>query len=144
MSKEKTSTYRYIILISAAFFVLFLMLSSSIVFKENLFSLLYPKPINYAATENFPDLNDDGKINVFDLGIFANCYWENLQGNTWPQKCDINLDGDVNVFDLGQLAAMYGVSNNITITPSKTASPINKPSVTQNPPLSPTPQALNQ
>ncbi len=52
------------------------------------------------------DANNDGKVNVSDLGILATNYGA-LVGATWSTG-DFNGDGKVNVSDLGILATNYG------------------------------------
>jgi len=54
------------------------------------------------------DLNDDGSVNVIDLGIMAS-YYGTLSGAT-RQQGDLNGDGIVDVIDLGILSVNYGVS----------------------------------
>ncbi|NLE28784.1 MAG: hypothetical protein GX629_03830, partial [Phycisphaerae bacterium] len=54
------------------------------------------------------DANEDGKVDVGDLGILAANYGMS-EGATWQQG-DFNEDGKVDVGDLGILAANYGSS----------------------------------
>ncbi|NLE28992.1 MAG: hypothetical protein GX629_04905, partial [Phycisphaerae bacterium] len=61
------------------------------------------------------DANEDGKVNVGDLGILAANYGRDLQAqgvdpSLWWSLGDFNDDGKVNVGDLGILAANYGSS----------------------------------
>ena len=61
------------------------------------------------------DANEDGVVNVGDLGILAANYGRDLQAQGVPQAQwwglgDFNEDGMVNVGDLGILAANYGSS----------------------------------
>jgi hypothetical protein len=62
------------------------------------------------------DANDDGTVNVGDLGALATAYGA-TSGATWTQG-DFTGDGAVNVGDLGQLATNYG--NTLTGLPSST------------------------
>ncbi len=48
------------------------------------------------------DLNNDGKVNIFDLGIFLNKY------GTHTTTGDLNHDNVVNIFDLGIFLSKYG------------------------------------
>ncbi len=48
------------------------------------------------------DLNNDGKVNIFDLGIFLNHY------GTHTSSGDLNHDNVVNIFDLGIFLSKYG------------------------------------
>ena len=64
------------------------------------------------------DANDDGKVDVADLGALATSY-NTPSGATWAQG-DFSGDGAVGVADLGQLATNYG--NSLTGLPSSTQS----------------------
>jgi len=55
------------------------------------------------------DANDDGRVDVGDLGILAANYGTN-SGAAWTQG-DFNYDGKVDVGDLGILAANYGMGS---------------------------------
>src|SRR6266513_3383292 len=57
-----------------------------------------------------PDLNNDGTVNVSDLGIMLSNW-----GKTTKPPADINQDGIVNVSDLGVLLSNWGKT--ITGTP---------------------------
>lgn len=61
-------------------------------------------PIPYSA-----DINGDGRVNVFDLGILAAYYGKNITdvSSALERASDINQDGAVNVFDLGILISQY-------------------------------------
>jgi len=54
------------------------------------------------------DTNDDGRVDVVDLGNLASNYGA-ASGKTWAQG-DSNLDGAVDVTDLGNLASNFGSS----------------------------------
>jgi hypothetical protein len=63
----------------------------------------------FSTGEPLPgDANNDGVVNVGDLGILAGNYGT-LTGATWEMG-DFNGDGAVNVGDLGILAGNYGSS----------------------------------
>jgi hypothetical protein len=70
--------------------------------------------VNFNVTRIPGDANDDGNVDVGDLGIIAANYGQS--GKAWHQG-DFNGDGKVDVGDLGILAAHYGVgmSNSSTI-----------------------------
>ena len=51
------------------------------------------------------DANNDGRVDVFDLGLLANHY---ASADAWWTDGDFNLDGVVDVFDLAVLANAYG------------------------------------
>lgn len=61
------------------------------------------------------DVSGDGRVDVFDLGIFAGNYGtvgitsENL---SQLRLCDLRQDGKIDVFDLGILAGVYGDTYN--------------------------------
>jgi hypothetical protein len=65
------------------------------------------------------DANDDGKVDVSDLGILAANYGR-TSGATWGQG-DFNGDGKVDVSDLGILAAHYGAGTGSTLDFNKDA-----------------------
>lgn len=59
------------------------------------------------------DVNGDGTVNVFDLGIFAANYGTTNIGSSASSTLrlsDMNNDGSVNVFDLGIFAGRYGTT----------------------------------
>lgn len=69
-------------------------------------------PINRTIIrQGLADINADGIVNIFDLGIFAGNYGrENIQISD-PRNVrmsDMNQDGRVNIFDLGIFAGRYG------------------------------------
>ncbi len=69
---------------------------------------LYIDDVSFAPAQiKIPgDANNDGKVNVSDLGILATNYGM-TGGATW-EKGDFNNDQKVNVSDLGILATNYG------------------------------------
>jgi hypothetical protein len=73
------------------------------------------------------DANDDGKVDVGDLGILAANYGL-MSDATWA-KGDFNGDGKVDVGDLGILAANYGTgssSSDFTVDYAKVFSCLNE------------------
>jgi hypothetical protein len=57
------------------------------------------------VVDNCPaDINQDGKINIFDYGILAKNFFSNNPDNP---RADINKDGKVNIFDYGILAKNF-------------------------------------
>ncbi|NTV30999.1 hypothetical protein HGA91_03420 [candidate division WWE3 bacterium] len=64
-------------------------------------------PAPYSA-----DINQDGTVNVFDLGVLAANYNKTIDSSSTDieRRADINQDTVVNVFDLGILASQYGTS----------------------------------
>lgn len=58
------------------------------------------------------DLNDDGRIDLSDLGILSSAYGYNKSGGMPYSAADINEDGVVDLSDLGWLAANYGMTAN--------------------------------
>lgn len=66
-----------------------------------------PTPTPTPTSTRIPgDANNDGRVNVSDLGILA-AHYGLTAGVAWEQG-DFNNDGTVNVSDLGMLAANYG------------------------------------
>ncbi len=61
-----------------------------------------PPPIPSPPAPKVGDLNSDGKVNIFDLGIFLNHY------GTHTSSGDLNHDNVVNIFDLGIFLSKYG------------------------------------
>lgn len=55
-----------------------------------------------ASTSLRPDLNNDGVVNIYDLGIFLGEY------NTADSNSDFNNDGVVNIYDLGIFLSNFG------------------------------------
>ncbi|NTV30870.1 hypothetical protein HGA91_02730 [candidate division WWE3 bacterium] len=57
------------------------------------------------------DINNDGAVNVFDLGLLAAHYGQivNSTSDATTKACDINADGTINIFDLGILIGKYGL-----------------------------------
>lgn len=53
----------------------------------------------------FGDLNDDGKIDIYDIIIVANCWHSSGSG---CDPCDLDGDGDIDVVDIMLLAAHWG------------------------------------
>ncbi len=62
------------------------------------------------------DLNDDGKINIYDLIQFAKAYGQSTATNPVP---DFNGDGKINIYDLILFAKQYGATResaaNVTV-----------------------------
>ncbi|NTV30881.1 hypothetical protein HGA91_02785 [candidate division WWE3 bacterium] len=56
------------------------------------------------------DINRDGVVDVFDLGLLVAHYGVQITdvSDEMTRRCDINMDKVVNVFDLGLLIANYG------------------------------------
>ena len=56
------------------------------------------------------DINQDGTVSVFDLGILAAHYGEAITAASSEvgKRCDLNADNKVDVFDLGFLMGKYG------------------------------------
>ncbi|NTV30873.1 hypothetical protein HGA91_02745 [candidate division WWE3 bacterium] len=59
--------------------------------------------------EGDTDINSDGQVDVFDLGILAAHYGQSISisSDELTLRCDINLDDSINVFDLGVLIGHY-------------------------------------
>ncbi len=54
------------------------------------------------------DVNQDGKVDFFDVLIFAAAYGSSPGSSRWNPYCDINGNGTVDFLDLLVLAANYG------------------------------------
>jgi hypothetical protein len=97
-------------------------------FREQFLSWLYPKPSSEAQTVGQGDINGDGVVDVFDLGIFGGNYGKsgiNSTSSTFEQRSDLDSNGTINVFDLGIFASLYGKTYNSspTVTPTGIITP---------------------
>lgn len=63
----------------------------------------------HKASEINADINGDGNVNIFDLGILATHYGKTINSTSTAQEkaSDVNADGVVNVFDLGLVIQRY-------------------------------------
>jgi len=60
------------------------------------------------STELPSDFNDDGLVNLDDLGIFANAFGATQGDNNFDVRADLTDDGLVNLNDLGIFASEFG------------------------------------
>jgi len=73
---------------------------------------IYPDPLTTLAM--FPDVNDNGKIDISDVSLVARALWtnpSNPHGTGWDQynkRADINQDGSIDVIDLSIATLSYG------------------------------------
>ena len=86
------------------------------------------------------DVNADGKVDVFDLGILMGNYGKATTSdpnNQNLQRCDVKADGQIDIFDLGILASHYGQRETTTPTPTRPGiqepTPTNGPTATTRP-----------
>lgn len=96
-----------------AFAVLFfLVISFTAPLSSNLFENLFHKPMQHAQETLVGDINADGEVDVFDLGIIADCFNKTVTlGHPTLQRCNLKNDDDIiDVFDIGILAGNYGKS----------------------------------
>jgi hypothetical protein len=123
--------------------LVFLVIAFTLPFRDNLLSRLYPKQSSEAQSTGQGDINEDGTVNVFDLGIFGGNYGKTGIGpgsTAYEQYSDLNQDGTIDVFDLGIFAGLYGTTYPTT-SPAPTNSPVPTnpvPSATPTPNPSPT------
>ncbi|NTV30872.1 hypothetical protein HGA91_02740 [candidate division WWE3 bacterium] len=70
------------------------------------FDALTPTPTTIIPNA---DINHDGNVDVFDLGLLAGNYGKTItsQSNDIERASDINNDGVVSIFDLGILVSRY-------------------------------------
>jgi myo-inositol-hexaphosphate 3-phosphohydrolase len=84
-----------------------------------------PTPTGPATQDGVGDINQDGTVDVFDLGIMAGNYGKTGIGagsTEYEQRCDLKQDGTINVYDLGIFAGVYGnVYPTPTLPPGTTA-----------------------
>ena len=106
-------------------FVLFFAIAATFPGQTGLFKQLFPKPSSFGQAEPLiGDINQDGRVNVFDLGILMGNYGKSTASapdDATLQRCDVKLDGIINIFDLGVLGSNYGQGG--TGSPTPTAFP---------------------
>jgi alpha-tubulin suppressor-like RCC1 family protein len=56
------------------------------------------------------DINNDNKVNIFDLGLLADAYNTDPTGGKWNANADLNCDDQVDITDFGLLADSFGKS----------------------------------
>lgn len=54
-----------------------------------------------------PDINNDGVVNVVDLGALRLAFFATPGDDHWNADADFNADGVVNVVDLGTLRQFF-------------------------------------
>lgn len=57
------------------------------------------------------DLNNDGKINMLDIGTVARAFGMVSDNPLWNPNIDLNNDGKINMFDVGTVARNFGANN---------------------------------
>lgn len=65
--------------------------------------------VTLTKVDNVGDINLDGHVDLFDLGILASHYGQTITSSSdeLTRRCDINNDGMVNIYDLGLLIHQY-------------------------------------
>lgn len=113
---------------------------------DGIWGELFRKPVGDAQAVNAGDFNNDGKVDVFDLGLFSECWGKRVTASDpLLAKCNLNdIDTIIDVRDLGIFASTYG--NMYTPLPDVTFSPTptpfgDDPSPTPTP--TPTPTVFN-
>jgi len=54
------------------------------------------------------DYNGNGRVEVFDLSIFALHFGAGRSESLYGAKFDLNQDGTINIVDLSELGLVYG------------------------------------
>jgi hypothetical protein len=62
---------------------------------------------SYIGTENRADINDDGIVNIRDLGLLVVAWLATADSERYDRRCDLNNDGIINILDLARLVAAY-------------------------------------
>ncbi len=80
--------------------------------NNTLFNLTYnhPNQVKITSANSLPpwDINQDGKIDIFDIGIVAIAYGSAPESPRWNPLADINSDGTIDFFDIAVVARHYG------------------------------------
>ncbi|NTV30758.1 DUF1565 domain-containing protein [candidate division WWE3 bacterium] len=93
-------------------------ISSSDSINDARLRIMFLNPADYTVDdvvifEVIPsDVNRDGGVNVFDLGVLIGLYGTSVESsNILSVQSDINHDGSIDIFDLGILSSMWGTSS---------------------------------
>lgn len=54
------------------------------------------------------DLNQDGKVNIFDLVIVGSHFGLTSSDSNWDERADANNDGKIDIFDLVIVGRNFG------------------------------------
>lgn len=54
------------------------------------------------------DLNNDGKVDIADIGYVAAAFGSRLDGPGWNSVSDLDANGVVNIRDIGLIAIHFG------------------------------------
>lgn len=84
-----------------------------------------------------PDLNNDGKVDIQDIGIMLS-YW----GNITKPRSDLNQDGKVDIIDLGILLSAWG--GGVQSTSGSASTSTSPPSSTSEPSAPPPPSTVSK
>jgi hypothetical protein len=129
-------------LVSGICLILFIVVAFTFNFRETLWNIVYPKLPLVAQMTGQGDINEDGVVDVFDLGIFGSNYGKTGIGpnsTVFEQRSDLNESGEIDVFDLGLFASVYGTTYSLTPTVTTNPSPTNTPTPSPTPGISVTP-----
>ena len=70
------------------------------------------KAITLKILPHVADLNEDGKVNIIDLGIFAMAFGSNSDSERWNVKADLDKNGKVDILDGVIIARSYNMCIN--------------------------------
>ncbi len=70
---------------------------------QDMYPLIYP----YGHVPS-PDINQDGKVNIYDVVLIALAYGSKPGFPVWNPYCDINQDGIINLYDVVIACIHYG------------------------------------
>ncbi len=69
-----------------------------------------PDPPLDPPAEKSPDVNGDGKVNIWDVAIVARAFGSYPGHAKWDERADLNNDEKVDIQDLSIVAAHFGTS----------------------------------
>jgi hypothetical protein len=61
----------------------------------------------YGGGWNPADLNNDTKVDIFDLSIVTMCFGSNPSGPDWNATADVVADGEIDIYDLVFVASRF-------------------------------------
>lgn len=116
---ERNESKKLIIIVGISFAIVLVIASLAPFALHSQLSFLFPKDTSQAQvpsnTNNVSDfflgdIDGNGLVDVYDLGIFAFYYGSSLLASSLMEQelSDLNTDGNIDVFDLGIFSGLYG------------------------------------
>jgi len=69
--------------------------------------LAYTTHLGINPVINGPDINDDGLVNIRDIGVIAVHFGESESDPNWWYRADVYMDGKINIKDIGVVAIYF-------------------------------------